>query len=128
MSREMFVGIFVAVTGLLAAMPWVVDAIVRSVPVNLVNLPNREYWLAPERREDALRRLNAALALFMFETAALLAAMTELAFRANLPGGSFNSAIAWPLMAAYGVATVAWLVSILRAFALPPSATVTFRP
>jgi len=27
-------------------------ALTRWIPVNLVNLPNREYWLAPERRKE----------------------------------------------------------------------------
>jgi uncharacterized membrane protein len=29
------------------------------IPVNLINMPNREYWLAPERREETLDRINS---------------------------------------------------------------------
>ena len=28
-------------------------------PVNLINMPNREYWLAPERRADTVDRLSS---------------------------------------------------------------------
>jgi len=118
MSREMFVAMYAGITMFLAAMPWWMDALVRGLPVGMVNLPNREYWLAPGRREEAFRKLGGSLATFMLGTVGLLVAMTELAYRANLPGGSFNSSIAWMLMGAYAVVTAAWLVSLFRTFEL----------
>ena len=33
------------------------------IPVNLINMPNREYWLAPERRAETVDRLSSFGAL-----------------------------------------------------------------
>ncbi|MBU1236318.1 MAG: hypothetical protein KJ634_09945 [Gammaproteobacteria bacterium] len=48
-------------------------SLINILPVRFVNLPNRDYWLAPERRADTLdtlrkhgNRLGIMLALYLF--------------------------------------------------------------
>ncbi len=54
------------------------------MPASLINIPNREYWLKEERREETLDRLSSFLAItFCFIVAAVQAAF-ELAAYANL--------------------------------------------
>nr|WP_303652436.1 DUF1648 domain-containing protein [Paludisphaera mucosa] len=51
----------------------------RVVPDEMINLPNREYWLAPERRRETLDRLSAlGLAIAAATTALFLAVHLEI--------------------------------------------------
>ena len=49
-----------------------------------VNLPNREYWLAPERREASLRAITAHMMQFGFALSLLLAFAHWEVIQANL--------------------------------------------
>lgn len=57
-----------------------------------INLPNREYWLAPERREATIRYITATMSWFGCGLLFVLISGTFLALRANLaPDHRFNS-------------------------------------
>lgn len=50
---------------------WLSPVLLRRTPANWVNLPNRTYWLSPERREGTIIRVSERLwgfgtALFLF--------------------------------------------------------------
>ena len=38
---------------------WGIAALIRVVPVSMVNIPHREYWLAPERKERTVASIGA---------------------------------------------------------------------
>ncbi len=54
------------------------------LPVKLINLPNREYWLAPERRAETVDRLSAFAALMFGVILLAILAGFELSASANL--------------------------------------------
>jgi len=57
-----------------------------------INLPNREYWLAPERREATISYITATMSWFGCGLLFVLISGTFLALRANLaPDHRFNS-------------------------------------
>jgi uncharacterized membrane protein len=103
---------------LFGALPW----LLRKLPVSLINLPHREFWLAPGRRQGALARLDVYMDWFACATTALLAAVFELVLRANLARAPLASAATWLLLTSYLVFTLVWLVSLWRAFRLPHDA------
>jgi uncharacterized protein DUF1648 len=110
MSRAAFVGVYVGVVFLLT----VVFSTIRFVPPSLWSLPNKEYWLAPERRAQTVDRVADEMASFGSATLALVLATFELAFRANLPGGTFAADVMWVVLGAYLVFVVARLVRFVR--------------
>lgn len=64
MSREAYVAFM---TLLVVALPLLVAAAGRlsaRLPSRLVNLPNKDYWLAPERRAGALARIGLLSTLY----------------------------------------------------------------
>lgn len=97
-------------------------ALVRRLPARWINLPHREYWLAPERRESTIARLAAYMDFFGAATFALVFATTLLAAQANqsppaeLPLRPFYTALALYL----GV-TLAWTLALLHTFRRPTS-------
>jgi len=112
MSREAFVGVYVGVVLLLT----VVFSGIRFVPPSLLNLPNKEYWLAPERRAATVTRVAGELTSFANATLVLVLATFELAFRANLPGGTFAAEVMWVVLGVYLVFIVARLVRFVRSW------------
>jgi uncharacterized protein DUF1648 len=102
------VGIVAAIGGLPRAFP------------GITNLPNRDYWLAPERRADSLRFLAVSACWLGCLLTALAGAIHVLIIEANavvparLPGAMF-----FGLLAAFAAAFGAWLVAIFRRFRRP---------
>ena len=54
------------------------------LPPHLINLPNKDYWLAPERRDQTFAYLQSQMAWFGCALLAFLLFTMELVFRANL--------------------------------------------
>jgi hypothetical protein len=61
-----------------------VPAMLKSIPVSLINVPNKEHWFAPGRRESTLAYFRATFAWFGCGLLAFLLFVNELVFRANL--------------------------------------------
>jgi serine/threonine-protein kinase len=97
-----------AATSLLLAtqllIPWFlvgIAALTAWLPSSLVNLPNREYWLAPERRRESLAFVNRELAAIALAVAWFMAAVSHLAFEANISGGPFATNAMLALLGLY---------------------------
>lgn len=89
----------------------------RVLPVGLVNLPRREYWLAPERREETLRELQRQslwLGCLMVLFAAGLYAMT-LEANQHDPAQLAPQYVLWHL-GGFFAGLVIWVVLLLRRF------------
>jgi uncharacterized membrane protein len=115
LSKEMFLAVYAGVVALLA----VVFSAARFIPTSLWNLPNRGYWLAPERRAATVARFGDAMAWFANATLALVLVTFELAFRANLPGGTFAAPPMWLFLAVYLVFTGGWSWRFFRMWSRP---------
>jgi len=92
----------------------------RVLPISLVSVPNRAYWLAPERREGTLRHLLCvALWLGCLVEAFLLGVWVMIA-RANPPAGTphLSADHAW-VVGGFFVATLAFVMWSWRTFGRP---------
>ncbi len=91
----------------------------RVVPSELINLPNKDYWLAPERKASTLATLEPYMLSMSAATGALMICIAQATFKANLtPDPSLGSG-PWALLAVYLIFTLLWTVSLLRAFQKP---------
>ena len=113
-SKGVFFSIELAVVVLAAVVGFGIPRIIGAMPVSLINLPNKEFWLGPERRENTLFYIRAWLAWFGCGLLAFLLFVMELAFRANLQiPPHFNNAAFIPALLAFIVFdTIAliWLI------------------
>jgi uncharacterized membrane protein len=115
-SRIGFITLFGAIFGALALFfTFALPALLRRLPPQVINMPNRDYWLAPERREASIARLSDWLAWFGAGITAFGAAILELSLRANLAAGRMSSAV-WIVLGAFLIFVVGWLVGLYRAF------------
>jgi uncharacterized membrane protein len=86
------------------------------------NLPNRDYWLAPERREATMRIVAALMAWFGCGILFVLIAGTYLALQANLaPDHHFNSEAMLVVLAAFFIVLIFLIVGFVRRFQHIPS-------
>jgi uncharacterized membrane protein len=122
MSREGFFGTMALVGGGTSALLLLLPLLLRVIPPELINLPNRDYWLAEGRRAETIARLGRFMSWFGFATAAFIALVLELSIEANLGEGTLDTGAFIVGVGVYLLALVAVLVAVFRSFRLPPGA------
>lgn len=122
MSRDAFVWTVALTYGLLGGGFLLLPQALPAFPDAIINLPNKAYWLAPERRTDALARLGRSLFRFGAVNVLLVAFLVHQTFAVNL-GDAESLRGFLPALGLYGVYTVVWCVGLQRQFRLPPSAS-----
>lgn len=118
-----FLAVYLLILGLETLLVFGLPAIVARIPVRLINLPHREYWLAPGRRDETVAWLGRWFAWLGAATMAFLAAAMEIVVRANLPGGTrtVSSAAIGILVAVYLGFTTIWCAPLFLRFRGPPA-------
>jgi hypothetical protein len=119
MSRAGFLALHFGMVGLLGALFLVLPVLLVRLPPQLVNLPNRDYWLAPERRVQTMERLASDLDRFGLATVAFLVWVMDTVIRANLSAEPrLGDAFVW-VLGAYLVFAGWWTVRIFRRHRVP---------
>jgi serine/threonine-protein kinase len=86
-----------------------------------VQLPNKDYWTAPEHRVAAASLVLGYLTWFLVLLLALFLALTHLTFVANLgPAPAIGTGSTVLLLVGFLAAVVAWLVLFMRQLYFPP--------
>jgi uncharacterized membrane protein len=95
-------------------------ALIRRLPDALITLPNKDYWLAPERREQTHERISDQLLIIGSLTLLLMDGILYLSLSANLRGGPAISAEwLWGMIIVFIIINIVWTVNILRSFRRP---------
>jgi uncharacterized membrane protein len=120
-SREGFFVLMLLVTSASAVVCFLAPRQIAAQPSARINLPNRDYWLAPERREETMRFISATMAWLGCGILFVLIAGTFLALQANLsPGHRFNSQATFAVMGSFLAGLLALLVRMVRHFQKVP--------
>ena len=95
--------------------------LVRVVPLQLVNLPNKQYWLAPQRRAATLESLSSIGVPFALALVVFLCFVHWLVVQANaVQPARLSEGSLFVGLAVFGVAMVLWLVVFFRRFGRVP--------
>jgi uncharacterized membrane protein len=97
-----------------------IASLLRRIPVSWINLPNKDYWLAPERKDDTLSTLSMDFGWLACATVALLIAMFQITIMANLSTDKTLGNTSWLFIGLYLAFTAIWIVRLLRRFARVP--------
>ena len=84
---------------------------------SLLNLPNKNYWLAPQRREATLKVTEAVIVWMTVATQLFLLGITQLTFVANTQQRNLSTSRLWLLMGVYLAvvgAVCGWLIMKFR--------------
>ena len=122
MPKGVFVGIYVAVLAFMALMFNALPGSIMKYPDSKISLPNKRYWLSPERRAQT----GEIIARYMGEagnaTIAFFIIVFQFAFRANVSESRALPEHMGLLIVAFVAYMVVWMVRFVRAFKLPPGA------
>jgi serine/threonine-protein kinase len=119
-SKAVFFAIVFSMIGLVALSFLYLPAVQFRISFNFWSLPHKDYWLAPERREKTLRRIQDQMLWFGVATLVLLIITTQFVIDANLkPQPRLPSAFLW-IFLAYLAYTFVWTVGFIRRFARVP--------
>lgn len=115
-TRATFLALYGVVIFVLGISFGGIGALIARLPDAAVNIPHREYWLAPERRAATLAWLVDQMALIGAVTIGFMIATMHLVVLANQPGRDGLPGVFWPLFTLYMVFTIAWAVWLTVAF------------
>lgn len=119
-TKGTFFLLYALVIGLMLALFTLIPRLIRTLPSALINLPNKEYWLAPERRDQTLDSFANQMRWFGVAVIAFLVAVFQLVLSANLPGSAgFPTTLAILALGAFLLFTVAWTIRMLMAWRIP---------
>ncbi|MBB6051083.1 DUF1648 domain-containing protein [Armatimonas rosea] len=119
MSKTSFMIFYLALVSIFSLM-WIgIGAILKKTPNDMINLPNKEYWLAPERWEQTIARLGHQMSVFGIATGAFLMAVMHSCFLANLSGGNQLGGLFFVYFIGFMLFTGIWTVQMLRESRLP---------
>ncbi len=90
-------GLQIGVPLFLVAVTWLAC----RMPDSMLNIPNREYWLQPDRRAVTLQWMKRMLAWIAVLTSLCMIGIGHLAFIANKTGGGLNVGLFWAVLGAY---------------------------
>lgn len=108
MNRTAAVGTLAGFQLVFPALLVLLGAVVWRLPNSVINMPYKEYWLAPERRAESLEWMGRMLAWVAVCTSLFTAAIAHLSFVANRDGtkldlGPFAAAMGLYLAAVFGL-------------------------
>src|SRR4051794_23950627 len=118
--REFFFGFsWVMLLGVSALLIWT-PRLLKRVPAAMINLPNKQYWLAPERKQRSIEFLQRGTEWMGVLTSGFLVAVINLAIRANLaPDHRLDNGIFVPLLVSFITLMVLGSLRVFLHFARP---------
>lgn len=96
------------------------DQLIRRLPLRLLNLPHKEYWFAPDRREATLRRLSGLTLWTLAWSLVLVIAVNHLLILAHRAEGGPRLSEA-TFLAVVGVWVLGLLALMWRMYRLMPA-------
>ena len=121
MAKSAFFMLFPIVI-LAAGVPiFLVPLSIAKLPNTRINLANKEYWLAPERRAETIQYVGIQMGWFGCAVLALLLCTLYNAVAANLrPSHTFDSGSLYIALGAFFAFLIVWLVRLLTHFGQVP--------
>lgn len=89
--------------------------LIRKVPKALINMPNKDYWFADERRAATIETMKHFFDWFSIGLLALFIGINQLVFRANLNNENLSS-MSWLILGAFLIFIAVWLIKFYKRF------------
>jgi uncharacterized membrane protein len=120
-TKSAFFGLFVAVSVLAAVVGFGIPRIIASLPPQLINLPNKRYWLAPEHLAETQEFLCAYFAWFGCAVFLVMILTFDYAIQSNLhPENPPDVSRMWYILAGFLGFIIVWMIRIFTRFGRAP--------
>lgn len=114
-SKLFFVNFYLIAIGVIAILFPVVGSGMSKIPDSLINLPHKDYWLAPERRQETFEVLFRYFLWFGSATFLLLLDIFHQAFQVHLgKAGTLEHPIVSIVI--YVVFSIVWSIGLIKKF------------
>lgn len=90
--------------------------LIGKMPLTLINMPNKEFWFAEERRGETLSIIKSYFEWFSISLLALFMAVNQMIFRANINRENLPPTEMWLILGAFLIFVVLWLIKFVRQF------------
>lgn len=114
-SKAQFLVVYLVTVGVMAATFLGFGLLMPKIPNSAINLPNKNYWLAPERRQQTLDYVLPWFLWLGSLTMLLLLDIFQQSFQVHL-GKATKLNHFWITMGAYLAITTVWSIAIYRKF------------
>ncbi len=118
-GKQAFAALQVGMIGFMATVFVITALLLPRFPNYMINLPNKDYWLAPEREQETYASIVASLIGFANITMLFMLAVMILTFQANLTPERSLSNWFWFFLVVYLAYTAVWTIAILRRYRRP---------
>lgn len=120
-TKSAFFSVLIGVSALAAVIGFGIPRLITLLPPEYINLPNKRYWLAPERRAETMDFLSGYFAWFGCALFAVILITINFAIQANLhPGRLPDATSMWYVLAGFLAFAILGTVRIFKRFGPPP--------
>lgn len=119
MPKQTFLSLHLGLMVMMSVIFLGVPSLIVRLPPGLINLPNKKYWLAPERHEHTTRVLQGYLVAVGDMILLFLLIVFREVMRASLMPEPHLSNRMWVMLVLLAGFVIVWTVRFMRAFRLP---------
>src|SRR5690349_16014559 len=120
-TKPAFFTVFVGVSILAAVTGFGIPRIVASLPPQLINLPNNQYWLAPDRAAETESFLNNYFACLGCAVFRVIILTFDYSIQSNLhPEHRPDISRMWYILAGFLAFVTVWIIRLLTRFLQTP--------
>ena len=121
MSKASFFALEGVIGAFLVCISLAMEKTLPLLPNSMINLPNKDYWLAPERRVDTFAAMGDSFKWMSIAVVALFVAINQIVFDANIAKTDPDPSRFWILLAIFVSFTLVMLLTTFkRFFSIPP--------
>jgi hypothetical protein len=119
--KPVFFAFFVGAIALASLVAFGIPRIISKMPIDLINLPNKGYWLAPERKAETLAFLDRSFAWFGCALLLVVTMAVNYAIGRNLhPEAQLDPPALVYVLGGFFVFTIIWSIRSLTRFSSIP--------
>lgn len=116
-TKSAFFGVFVGVSVLAVLIGFGIPQIIAALPMQLINLPNKRYWLSPEHVKETTEFLKAYFAWFACAIYLVMILTFDYAIQSNLhPENRPDPARMWYVLVGFLFFTLVWIARMFAKF------------
>jgi uncharacterized membrane protein len=117
MSKSGFLVFQVLLVAFILGMTSLTPFLFRVLPDAFINIPNKSYWLAPEIRDEAARKLTETSGNLRVALLLLFIGINHFAFQANVNGENLSNGV-WLILGVFLLYTLYWVIELRKTFKL----------
>lgn len=115
MSKQSYLIFQLILFGFTAFITFILPLLLKKLPVSAINIPNRDYWLAPKRKAETFSIMSRQFEWFGIGLCGLMISINQLVVRANLSGQNLSAA-SWYILGIFLLFVIIWSIRLCKDF------------